>query len=241
MKEVFEKGRGKYGWRMVRMKLKEQGVVMNHKKIERIKRDYGLATKIRRRNPYKAIMKKTREPRTFGNALARKFDQAKPGAVLCTDITYLPYGSGMAYLSAVKDVASREIVGWSIKRGLKMDLVFETLENLKKNLPDRQRPLLHSDQGFHYTSPAFITRVRNMKIRQSMSRKGNCVDNAPIESFFGHFKDDVDHRSCTTFEELRRLTADYIAHYNTERPQWNLGGRTPVQHREYLLQHKSGS
>jgi len=235
VKDIFDKGRGKYGWRTIQMRLwAERGVVMNHKKIARIKRDYGLTTKVRRRNPYKAIMKKTKEHRSFENALGRKFRQERPGIVLCTDITYLPFGPRTAYLSAVKDVASREIVGWHLGRSLQMDLVFRTLDDLKRNAPG-EKAMLHSDQGFHYTSPEFIRRVREMNIAQSMSRKGNCIDNAPIESFFGHFKDEVDYKSCGSFEELERLTADYIDHYNTGRRQWNLGKRTPAEYREHLL------
>jgi transposase InsO family protein len=212
----------------------ERGVVMNHKKIARIKSDYGLVTRVRRRNPYKAIMKKTREHRAFANILGRQFRQERPGTVLCTDITYLPFGGRMAYLSAVKDVASREIVGWSLGRNLQMDLVFRTLDDLGRNAPGA-RALLHSDQGVHYTSPEFAARARALDLVQSMSRKGNCVDNAPMESFFGHFKDEVDYGSCRTFEEVERLTATYMDYYNNGRSQWKLNKMPPARYREHLL------
>jgi len=217
------------------MKLKDEyGIAMNHKKIERIKSEFGLITKVRRRNPYKEIFKKTKEHRYFPNILDRQFKQAIPGVTLCTDITYLPFGKQIAYLSAVKDIASREIVGWSVAPNLQMGLVFSTLENLEKRLTEKQI-LLHSDQGFHYTNPEFIRRAKTLNLVQSMSRKGKCTDNGPMESFFGHFKDEVEYKSCQSFEELKQLTATYMSYYNTERRQWNLNKMTPTEYRQYLL------
>jgi transposase InsO family protein len=234
VKGVFDSLRGRCGWRTVCMRLAADGVVMNHKKVSRIMRDHGLVARVRRLNPYRAMMRKTLEHRTFANALDRRFEQATPGAVVCTDITYLPYGGGLAYLSAAKDVASREIVGWRVSRSLRLGIALGTLDDIRGNVPDGA--LLHSDQGFHYTSPEFVRRAREVGLTQSMSRKGNCVDNAPIESFFGHLKDEVDYKGCATFGELERLTADYITHYNLTRRQWNLGGLTPREYREHLLQ-----
>lgn len=122
-----------------------------------------------------------------------------------------------------------------------MDLVLDTLKNLEENqgAPSLGNILIHSDQGFHYTSPGFISRVKGLKMVQSMSRKGNCVDNAPMESFFGHFKDEVDYRNCGTFDELKGLTENYINHYNNERRQWNLKKMTPVEYRNHLLVENS--
>lgn len=238
IKEVFEAGKGKWGWRSVEMHLlQDKHIVMNHKKIIRIKNKYNLITKIRRKNPYKAIMKKTKEHRTFENILNRNFIQQNPRKVLCTDITYLPYNGRMAYLSAIKDIASKEIVGWNVAQHLHLDIVFDTLENMKSNQGNNsyKDALIHSDQGFHYTSPEFSARAKDMDLIQSMSRKGNCIDNAPMESFFGHFKDEVDYKNCKTFEELKILTAEHINYYNNQRPQWDLKKMTPVQYRNHLL------
>lgn len=241
IKDIFDQGKRRYGWRTIQMKLQARGIRMNHKKISRIMNTYNLVTKIRKRNPYKEIMKKTREHRTFNNILSRQFKQKQPGKVYCTDITYLPFSGNMAYLSAVKDIASREIVAWNLSRHLQMNLVFDTLKNLEENrdtLPIKNT-LIHSDQGFHYTSPEYIARIQKLKMVQSMSRKGNCVDNAPMESFFGHFKDDVDYKHCVTFEELKGLTAEYINHYNNGRRQWDLKKMTPVEYRKHLLSENS--
>lgn len=237
IKEVFDKSKSKYGWRNILMGLEDKGIIMNHKKIIRIKNKYSLITKIRRKNPYKAIMKKTREHRTFKNILNRNFQQDNPRKVFCSDITYLPFSGNMAYLSATKDIATREIVAWNLSRNLQMELVSDTVKNMEENkdTPSLKDILSHSDQGFHYTSPEYISKIKELNMVQSMSRKGNCVDNAPIETFFGHFKDDVDYKNCKIFEELYRLTTEYINRYNNERRQWDLKKMTPVQYRNHLL------
>ena len=210
---------------------------MNHKKIIRIKNKYNLITKIRRINPYKAIMKKTAEHRMFANILDRKFEQQAPQKVFCTDITYLFYNGTVAYLSAVKDIASREIVAWSLSKHIDMNLVFETIKSMKSNpvITSLKNILIHSDQGFHYTNPDYVSQIKNSEMTQSMSRKGNCIDNSPMETFFGHFKDEVDYKNCKIFEELRTLTAEYIDYYNNERQQWELKKMTPADYRNHLL------
>ena len=238
VKKIFDKGKGKFGFRTIQMRLKERKIVMNHKKIIRIMKKYNLVTKIRRKNPYKDIMKKSLEHRTFENKLNRQFQQNVPFKVFCTDITYLPFNHRFAYLSVVKDIASGEVVASNLSAYLGMNLVMDTVENLKqnKNISDFENILIHSDQGFHYTNPLYIEMVKQLKMTQSMSRKGNCVDNAPIESFFGHLKDDVDYKSCKTFEEVNLLITEYVKYYNQERRQWNLKKMTPVSYRNHLLE-----
>jgi len=235
IKEIFNKGNGKYGWRTIQMKLK---IKMNHKKIQRIKKKYGLITKIRRLNPYKTIMKKSTEHRTCENILNREFKQNIPYKKFCTDITYLPFNHRLAYFSAIKDIASGEIVGWNTSQHLQMDIVLKTIENLKRNIGSLKDILIHSDQGVHYTNPEFINTLKELNMIQSMSRKGNCIDNAPIESFFGHMKDDVDYKDCKTFEELNLQVEKYVRYYNHERPQWGLKKMTPVKYRNHLLAKK---
>ncbi len=232
VKETFEFGKCKYGWRQIRMNLdRKKHIIMNHKKIIRIMKKYKLVAKIRRKNPYKAIMKKTAEHRTFENKLDRNFNQLIPRKVFCTDITYLFYNNRVAYLSVVKDIASGEITAWHLLPHTTIELVIKTIAQMEKY----QNALIHSDQGFHYTNPEYISRVKALEMMQSMSRKGNCIDNAPIETFFGHLKDDVDYKSCETFEELYQLVENYIRYYNNERPQWSKNKMTPVEYRSHLL------
>lgn len=230
IKEIFDKGKAKWGFRTIRMKLEEKKLVMNHKKISRIMNKYNLITKIRRRNPYKAIMKKSLGHRTFENILNREFKPTSPFKVFCTDITYIPFNHRFAYLSVVKDIASGEIVAWNLRQTLEMELVMDTIQALRY-----ENAMIHSDQGFHYTNPLYVERIKGFGMVQSMSRKGNCIDNAPIESFFGHLKDEVDYRSARTFEELYCIIEEYMRYYNLERRQWELKKMTPVEYRNHLL------
>ncbi len=232
IKEVFNKGKGKYGWRGIKMRLP----LMNHKKIQRIMRKYDLVTKVRKRNPYKAIMKKRLEHRTFPNTLQRAFNQIIPRSVFCTDITYLPFNGMYGYLSVIKDIATGEVVAWHLSSGLEMTLVTETIKQMEPS----EHALIHSDQGFHYTNPLFIEIVQELRMNQSMSGKGNCIDNAPIESFFGHMKDELDYQSCQSIEELHSKIAEYMRYYNYERKQWTRNKMSPIEYKRHLLTQSRG-
>lgn len=237
IKEIFKKGKEKLGWRQIQMCLKsDYNIVMNHKKIKRIKNKYNLITKIRRKNPYKTIMKKTKKHCTFDNILNRDFNQTIPRKVFCTDITYLYYGLGRkAYLQAIKDIATKEIVGFEVSNNLSMNFVLSSIDKLKSNTVLENNAIIHSDQGAHYTSPEYIEKIKSLDLIQSMSRKGNCIDNAPIESFFGHLKDDVNYKETKTFNELSDMIYEYIDYYNNHRYQWGIKKMTPVQYRNHLM------
>ena len=211
---------------------------MNHKKIQRIMRKYGLIAMVRKKNPYKQMMKKSLEHRTFSNKLQRKFRQILPFKVFCTDITYIPFLSRFAYLSVIKDIASGEAVAWNLSLSLEVALVTQTIENIQ--LDSYENIMIHSDQGFHYTNPAYIEMIKELKMIQSMSGKGKCIDNAPIESFFGHMKDELDYRSCHSFEQLRLAIDEYMRYYNHERKQWTRNKMTPVAYRNHLLTKVEG-
>lgn len=237
IKEVFDKGKSKWGFRTIKMKLSEKNIRMNHKKIIRIMKKYKLYTKIRKINPYKHIMKKTLEHRVCENLLDRNFSQSIPYTVFCTDVTYIYFNYRFVYLSVIKDIATGEIVGWNLSRNITMELVLDTITHMKNNLLYRslKNILIHSDQGFHYTNPRYQEMIQDLGMIQSMSRKGNCIDNAPIESFFGHLKDDVEYKECKTFEDLSLIIEQYMKYYNNERQQWGRKKMTPVKYRDHLL------
>lgn len=233
IRKVHKRFHAKAGIRTIRMYLEFKfGIVMNTKKIARIKRQYGIATEIRRHNRYKAFNKSIQEDATAPNLLNREFRRKKPDEVYSTDITYLNYyGGKRAYLSAVKDLSSREVVHYNISRNLNMELAYEGLDKLFEEL----RPeIIHSDQGFHYRNRAYRNILEKHGIAQSMSRKGNCLDNAPIESFFGHMKDEINLKNCKSFEEVKEMIDSYIHYYNNDRPQWTLKKMTPAQYRRHL-------
>lgn len=136
------------------------------------------------------------------------------------------------YLSVIIDSLSREVLAYNISKNIDLSLVTKTIYNLiNSGLSIHHNVHIHSDQGSHYTSPTF----RLLLISQSMSRKGNCWDNAVIESFFGHLKDEINISSCLSFNDLQNEISDYIYYYNYLRPQWNLKKMTPVQNRNHLL------
>ncbi|MFC0215263.1 IS3 family transposase [Paenibacillus chartarius] len=238
IKHHFNKLKCKAGALVIKMHLEQNDhVTMNHKKIRRIMEKYGLRAKVRQANPYRRLAKATQEHKTCPNLLKRHFDQGEPEKVLLTDITYIPYGNGQtAYLSCVKDGATKQILAHHTSKSLEMPIVERTLDKLFDRLNGiHPEAILHSDQGMHYTHPSFQKRVQAAGIKQSMSRKGNCWDNAPMESFFGHMKDELDDTATLTFEELCDLLEDYIHFYNSCRYQWDLKKMTPDEYRSHLL------
>lgn len=239
LKSIYDAHNGKIGYRGLYMALEELLVTpMNHKKILRLMHKFNFFAKIRRANPYKNIAKATQEHRRIPNRLNRQFKQDEPGKVLLTDITYFQYDSGQtAYLSSVKDVATREIIAYELSTSLSMRIVFRTLEKLEEALEGNIHPeaMIHSDQGFHYTHPEYQKRVKEMGLIQSMSRRGNCLDNAPMESFFGHLKDDLDYKKAKSLLDLQVMIDEYMEYYNTRRKQWNLKKMTPAQYRSHLI------
>lgn len=237
--KAFHFKRRKKGARQIKMTLAGQfSVVYNLKRIRRIMKKYSIICPIRKANPYRRIMKATQEHRVVPNLLNREFKQDIPGKVLLTDITYLYYNKGQkAYLSAIKDGSTGEILAYHVSERMTIDLATDTLKKLKKNkhFKKAKDALIHSDQGVHYTHPEFQKAVKKLKLRQSMSRRGNCWDNAPQESFFGHFKDETAIKACTTLEELKQEIKQYMNYYNNYRYQWNLKKMTPVQYRDHLI------
>lgn len=239
IKKVYSRCKGKVGALQIKMILEnEENVVMNHKRIRRIMKKYNLVCKIRRANPYKQIAQATQEHKTCENKLERQFDQQEPHKVLLTDITYIYYAKGQrAYLSVIKDGATREILAYYLSTSLRMDIVYSTLDKLMEREDFIPHPncLIHSDQGVHYTHPEFQKKVRDLGLDQSMSRRGNCWDNAPMESFFGHMKDGIDFKECTSVFEVKQAIKEYMEYYNEDRYQWSLQKMTPVQYRGHLL------
>lgn len=239
--KAFNFRKYKKGARQIKMTLDGQfDTVYNLKRIRRIMKKYAIVCPFRKANPYRRMAKATKEHTTLPNQLNRQFKQNVPGKVLLTDITYLFYGKGKkAYLSTVKDSSTNEILAYHVSDRITLDIATDTLFKLKNNRQVKlaKDAFIHSDQGFHYTSPIFQRLVQKCGLGQSMSRRGNCWDNAPQESFFGHFKDEAAIKPCETLEQLKREIKSYMTYYNHYRYQWNLKKMTPVQYRNHLLQN----
>lgn len=231
--DLFELKKGKYGIRRLKMFLdRHTGIVFNLKKIRRIKKKYNLVTKVRKVSKYRAIFKSGEEHTVSPNILQRNFTADKNEILVSTDITELPFlGGQRAYLSAFKDLQSKKIIHYKLGLRPTIDLATSGLDEFfeKLNEQARKRMIIHSDQGFHYTSYAYRSKLTKFGVTQSMSRKGNCLDNAPIESFFGHLKDESEYRMSRNFKELKKEIDRYISYYNNDRPQWGLERKTPAE------------
>jgi putative transposase len=236
--KAFHFKRRKKGARQIKMTLAGQfNVVYNLKRIRRIMKKYGIVCPIRKANPYKRMMKATHEHSVVPNLLNREFKQGVPGKILMTDITYLNYGMNMrAYLSTIKDGSTGEVLTYQVSSRITLDIATDTLQKLKKNrnFKKAKDALIHSDQGVHYTHPDYQKMVKKLGLLQSMSRRGNCWDNAPQESFFGHLKDETFIKECSTLEEVKKEIKQYMIYYNQYRYQWSLNKMTPVQYRDHL-------
>ena len=211
-------------------------IIMNVKKIRRLMKKYNLFCPIRKANPYRRMAKALQTNNVADNILNREFRKHGPRTVLLTDITYIPYNNTRCYLSTVLDAFTKEILAYVLSGSLEVDFVLETVNILieKHGISLSAETLMHSDQGCHYTSYSFIQILKDKNLRQSMSRKGNCWDNAPQESFFGHMKDEIDVSECKTFEEVKKIIDDWIDYYNNDRYQWNLAKLSPTEFYKYI-------
>jgi transposase InsO family protein len=196
-------------------------------------RKYGLKCPYRGPNPYRQMAKALKTNSVFANVVNRDFFSAGVRKVLLTDITYIFYDGGVCYLSTIMDAFTREILAYAVSRNLMVDFVLQTVDKLIEEygctLDDTT--VIHSDQGCHYTSRAFIEKLKDNSFVQSMSRKGNCWDNAPQESFFGHMKDEIKYeiRMMKTFDEVKAKIDDWIDYYNNDRYQWELSKLSPKE------------
>lgn len=214
----------------------EEPIVMNLKKIRRLMKKYNLICPIRKANPYRRMAKALKTSNVAENLVNREFTKYGPRKILLTDITYIPYNGKFCYLSTILDAFTKQILSYVLSDSLEVDFVLETVNILieKHGIDITTETIIHSDQGCHYTSCSFIQLLKDKKLRQSMSRKGNCWDNAPQESFFGHMKDEIDLSNCKTFEEVKKIINDWMDYYNNERYQWNLAKLSPNEYYEYI-------
>ena len=230
------RGRNK-GARGIHMRLLHMGILMNIKKIRRLMKKYQLVCPIRKANPYRQMMRAIQTSHRADNIVNRNFTQAGPRTILLTDITYIPDEEGFCYLSSVKDAVTRECLAHVLSRSMEEEFVLETIEQLmsRHGFSMNAKTLIHSDQGPHYTSVRFIDLLKDKKLRQSMSRRGNCWDNAPKESFFGHMKDELKIHRDMSFEEILAEVDDWMDYYNNDRYQWGLAKLSPREFYEYLM------
>jgi len=214
------------------------GVRMNHKKIRRLMHKFGLKCPIRKANPYRRMAKAMRTNVVADNSVRREFKLHGPRKILLTDITYIPLNDGFCYLSVIIDAYTMQALAYVLSESLEVDFVLETVHRLIRDhgISLDSEAYIHSDQGCHYTSVKFRELVSNVGLRQSMSRRGNCWDNAPQESFFGHMKDELHDRikSWTTFDGVSADIDDWMDYYNNDRYQMGLMHLSPNEYYELI-------
>lgn len=227
--ECHEKLKGIYGYRRVKIWLKRtNGIHINHKRVQRLMGELGIQAVIRKKKPYYG---KKETYVVSDNHLNREFEASKPNEKWVTDITYLIFNGQKMYLSAIKDLYNNEIVAYHISWRNDLKLVFDTLKKAKKKR-NVKGVLLHSDQGFQYTSRQYNKLIKKYQMKASMSRKGNCWDNACMENFFSHFKTECFYLySFRTAEEVKDAVKKYIRFYNHQRFQKKLNNLSPYEFR----------
>jgi len=229
MKEIQDEVDGIFGYRQMKLQLDRKFGQVNHKRIARLMKFSGIQSVIRRK---KYNYKYSPPQHVAENVLNREFTAEKPNEKWVTDVTEFKYGSSKkAYLSAIRDLYDGSIVSFVLGHSNNNPLVFQTFDRALAQLGE-DKPLIHSDRGFQYTSNQFQRRIGDMGLIQSMSRVGRCIDNGPMESFWGTLKCEKYYlRKYHTYEELSLAISEYIHFYNHKRYQKRLNGLSPMEYR----------
>lgn len=234
VREIFSRTPNGMGYRQVAMALRfEQGLAISGKTVLKIMREEGLMCRIRRKkyNSYRGASGKVAR-----NLLNREFKAETPMQKLATDVTEFKVAGAKAYLSPVMDMYNNEIVAWSVSRHPNMNQIDEMLDRLEVRITS-EGSMLHSDQGWQYQQLSYQKRLKALGITQSMSRKATCLDNACMEGFFGHLKDEFYRGSqFTGYDDFKVQLDQYIEYWNIRRYQGVLKGMTPVQYRSHSIE-----
>jgi putative transposase len=215
-----------FGYIRMQIALGKEGLVVNHKKVRRLMRELGIRSMIRKKRPFAG-----RKPSVlFSNVLNREFAAEAARTKLVTDITYVRTGHDFVYLSVILDLFNNEVLAWELSARNDLQLVLDTVKQL-----DVKGALLHSDQGFQYTTKSYANLLDEYELKGSHSRRGNCFDNACIESFFSHLKTEKLYLEKPDSETMaRKFIAEHIEYYNNERFQKRLGDLSPIEYRKAI-------
>ena len=232
IQEIYNANKSRYGYRRITIAMRNKGYVINHKTVQKLMNILGLKGKQRKNDKYHSY--KGEVGKVADNLLKRDFYAAKPFEKLTTDVTQFKIGDEKVYLSPVMDLYNREIVSYSVSTSPNLWQIREMLDGLFEKLPSDATPVFHSDQGWQYQHAEYQRLLSEHNITQSMSRKGNCMDNGAMENFFGRLKVEMFYgekfESVNTFiDELK----SYIYYYNNERISLKLKGMSPVQYRTH--------
>lgn len=226
---IYHKHKGRYGYRRITATLKQTGMIVNHKKVLGIMNACGIKSLVRIRK-YRSY--RGQQGKIAKNLLKRNFESKQPYKKWVTDVTEFSVGGKKLYLSPIMDLYNREIISYNLSERPTFDQTMDMLKKAFTRLPARARLILHSDQGWQYQMKQYQATLRSRKIRQSMSRKGNCLDNAAMESFFSILKSEFFYlEKFDSLQSLKRGIIKYIEYYNNDRIKLKLNGLSPVQYR----------
>lgn len=233
IRTIFERHKGRYGYRRITAALRQLGERVNHKKVQRVMGTLGLKSLVR---PKKYRSFKGEVGQAAPNVLQRRFKANAANQKWVTDVTEFNVAGEKLYLSPVLDLYNGEIVAFETATRPRLELVSSMLKKALAKLGTEEAPILHSDQGWQYRMPAYQRQLQERKIVQSMSRKGNCLDNAAMESFFAVLKSEFFYlNKFTSVDQLKAGLKDYIHYYNHDRIKLKLKGLSPVQYRTQPL------
>jgi len=235
IKSIYHKHKGRYGYRRITDELNNKGIIINHKTVLRLMKLLGLKSLIRVKK-YKSY--KGEQGKITPNILARKFKATAPNQKWATDITEFNISGKKLYLSPIIDLFNQEIISYELTERPVFNQVVMMLKKAFKKIPNNTNLTLHSDQGWQYQMKQYQHLLKEKGIIQSMSRKGNCLDNAIIENFFGTLKSELFYiQKFASLEELKREIKQYIKYYNNERIKSNLNKMSPIKYRAHYYQN----
>lgn len=230
---IFHENKGRYGYRRITAELRRRGFTLNHKTVQVLMKQMGLVCRVRAKkyHSYKGEVGKIAP-----NLLERNFRAEKPNQKWVTDVTEFSLFGQKLYLSPILDLCSRDIVSYSISDKPVLSMVTKMLDKAFARIPHGTNLILHSDQGWQYQHKQYQRMLKAKGIRQSMSRKGNCLDNAVIENFFGLLKSELLYlQEFKSMEHFRKELVDYLDYYNNRRSKAKLKGLPPAIHRQQAL------
>ena len=233
IQEIYHQHKGRYGYRRICLVLKKMGYGLNHKTVQRLMKELKLKSVVRVKK-YKSYRGQVGQ--SAPNHLARQFEANHPNEKWVTDVTEFNIAGQKVYLSPVLDLFNREIVSFTVDKRPHAQLIPDMLQKALKKLKPEEQPLVHSDQGWQYQMKGYQNTLKQRGMLQSMSRKGNCLDNAAMESFFGVLKSEFYYtKKFENVKELEMGLKDYIHYYNHDRIKTKLKGLSPVQYRTQPL------
>lgn len=240
IRQLHERYRQTYGSVRLQAELAENGVFIGRDRISRLRKEMGLVCKQKRK--FKATTNSSHSLPVAPNLLAQNFQVWEPGMVYGTDITYIPTDEGWLYLAGVKDFGTKEIIGYASGKRMTVDLVHHALERALWYRPPSTGCIHHSDRGSQFCAYSYQRAVKRAGMRPSMSRPGNCFDNAPTESFWGTLKQElIHHRQFATRAEAQAAIQEYIeVFYNRMRRHSSIGNVAPAIYAEkFYMKRKS--